>query len=154
MKLPAFPVVARRVNDIQMELTLIGYTMNWNPGTGTYDVSSDGGNVVIRDVGDIKPPPPPQPPTRPITDYREIYSARNLIDGRLLVTVEFLYDDGSFAFSKQFILADGKYWEHRSDGFWWFTPDFIQDWQIGTLPPATLTPPPRGEGGGGNQEQY
>ena len=149
--LPPFVVIARRINNVQLELILERLRLTWNPGTGTFDMEREGGGVSIVTIDRPLPPPKPED-TRQFDSWR--VCATTIVNGYVLHTIEFL-KNGVVVAADMYIHAGGEFWATNSQGVWFSTPGFSSGdtWRVGVLPPPAATPP-EGRGGDDNIAQH
>jgi hypothetical protein len=153
VKLPPFPVTATRINDLELQIQRIEYQLQWVAAEGRFEITETGGDVQIVPATAKRPAQNTNPPPEDYaTSFRVVSTA--IVNGYAYVTVHFLRPDGTMAFTGTYIYIGGEYWARDPNGVWTATTDFTEgSFRPGILPPAPLNPPPRGEEGGGNQEQ-
>lgn len=145
VEFPPIIITARRVSDLEIEITMQRLTLNWNPTSETFDVVTHDAGISVRPAQN-KQPAPQQQPTQSVTMFKVV--SRTIVNGYLYVSVDFFYADGSYAFSGNYFYAGGEYW-YNNNGIWYGSPDFtVGSFHPGPLPPATLTPPTPPSGGG------
>lgn len=156
VQLPKFVTTIKRGAALELEMSLQSIKATWDSASQSFLLSTQEGTVEVKIITEEIQETPQKPPNaKKVVSAKEI--SRVVVGGRVVVTIEFVFDDDSTS-NLSYILSGERVYHHYQ-GTWQSAP--ITNGYIGGgwvaepngLPPSNVTPPPTaGDNGGQNAE--